>query len=150
IPDLLPVDFEFRNDNSGETRTFHFSIVKDISYAPIVLSQAIDQVIDSLEGDPGNLQYSVLARFKTSLSGEFSSFTLKTELARVASEVVETKSAGTLASKWISDRFGEVYQHESQPGAIESVQIEIHATEGPLVRTLERITVPKGQVTAGE
>ncbi|MGE0450153.1 MAG: SpoIVB peptidase S55 domain-containing protein [Vicinamibacterales bacterium] len=137
-PSMLPVTLKLEADRGNGSRTFHFNVVKDQLFGPLMTYTALVNTLTSYERQFGTATYSVQGRLQ--LKGhepiDFDNvFTGDNSAANTSAHVVTPITA--------------LVNNEYESVDIESIDLAIRSTEQPRLATLERVWIDDPRPRAG-
>jgi hypothetical protein len=126
-PRMLPVTITLDSDR-GQPRTFHFGVVRDQLFTPLMTYTTILNTIGSYERQMGTATYEV--------SGTAS---VRSHEAITFDNLFSGDSASVGAAAYVVGPIAFLMDNEFEPVDVEKIDLTIHASEEPRTATLERV-----------
>ncbi len=126
-PQMIPVTLTLKSDRDA-SRTFHFGVVKDQLFTPLMTYTAILNTLGSYERQMGAATYEVTG-----------SASLRSHEAITFDNLFSGDSASVGAAAYIVGPITFLMDNEFEPVDVEGVNVTITASEEPRSATLERV-----------
>ncbi|MGE3512662.1 MAG: SpoIVB peptidase S55 domain-containing protein [Vicinamibacterales bacterium] len=126
-PRMMPVSMQLTSER-GDRRTFHFEVVRDQLFGPLMTYSALLQTLTSYERQFGVTTYAVQATAE-----------LKNRGTVTFENVYSGDKAATPASSFVVAPLTALMTHETEPVEIERLELNIRSAEQVRTATLERV-----------
>ncbi len=136
-PALIPVTLSLQSDR-GPKRTFHFGIVNDQMFTPLMAYMAVLQTLGSYERQYGTASYTV--RGTASLK-KFGAVTFE--------DLFTGEQPSVNAAAYVIGPINLLLRNAFEDVELESLNLEIASSEQPLSATIERAWIDAARPKAG-
>jgi len=136
-PSLLPITLALDSDR-GERRTFHFEVVRDQLFTPVLAYVSILNTLRSYERENGASTFSVRGRALVRNHGEVSFEDLFTG---------DSPSSG--AASYVAGPLTFLLKNEYEPVEIDALDLSITSSEEPRTASIERVWLDTVDVRPG-
>lgn len=136
-PSLLPISVTLETDHGGR-RTFHYEVVRDQLFTPVLAYVSILNTLKSYEREFGASTFTVKGRALVRKHGEVAFEDLFTG---------ESPSAG--AASYVAGPLTFLLKNDFEPVEIDALDLTITSSEEPRTATIERVWLDTVDVRAG-
>ena len=139
-PDMLPMDVWLTDADSGKTRKFHFEVIRDRLFTPLLLAMTVGESIYAFHHDWGNLtaDWNILINVE----------------GRPALTLQDSYSDSNYSSRtflnYVREPFVAIIDNGFEDVRLESVEMRLKVSQSVDLAKIASIDVDKKQVRAGE
>lgn len=137
-PSMVPVTLTLEAERGNGTRTFHFNVVKDQLFGPLMTYTALVNTLTSYERQFGTATYSVQGKLQ-----------IKGHEPVTFDNVFAGDNSASNTSAHVATPVVALANNEYENVDIESIDVTVKSTERPQIATLERVWIDEPRPRAG-
>ncbi len=138
VPSLIPVSITLNSDR-GPSRTFHFGVVRDFTFTPLLTYLSVANVLTSYERGAGPASYAIRGSASIRAQGELS-----------FEDIFTGEQPANGAAAYVAGPLTALLKNSGEPVDVEKIALTIDATEQQRSARIERVWLDTTRPRAGQ